>query len=587
MDERLTQETLSNLVTQFSSAWDYLRELVQNSIDAGSNHIEVWTEFEAGPAERPDDGVISIHVDDFGAGMTEEIIDKQLTQLFSSAKEDDLTKIGKFGIGFVSVFALQPAGVLVHTGRGGEFWEVFFHADLSFTKTRIDNAVEGTQITSFLAGDRSRYAEVVERVESTLRKWCAHSDTEITFEDRSDPAATVRAINEEFTVPGEFTTHATRGELSMVLAYTRQPVYGFYNRGLALAVGSDADEMLGAHADRFRHVGFKVKSPWLEHTLSRETVMRDEHFEQAMATLTAVASEDIRRSLVDGLCARVRQPAWDLDELADYLRWVGYLLREPDSALLDTSLAHQPFLRTVDGRAATLDDAWKSFDDDGHVFVASEPTALTRAMQALERPVFLVSARGGGQSQSPVASLLGRYCRMRDELRWRRRIAKRMGIEELFRRKVLEIADPHEVLCAVETRADPPSAARALVERSEVALRRLGRRFGGMHVGAITSGAGFRPLFVISRKLAPVMSRPIDAQYVRGRWERPHVVVDPTHPHVAELVALAASMPDLAVFCMCRALLLHEEAMAPSDDELTAAVAQALRNHPLVLEGPQ
>ncbi len=34
MDERLTSETLDNLVTQFSSVWDFLRELVQNSIDS-------------------------------------------------------------------------------------------------------------------------------------------------------------------------------------------------------------------------------------------------------------------------------------------------------------------------------------------------------------------------------------------------------------------------------------------------------------------------------------------------------------------------------------------------------------------------
>ena len=79
VDERLTSETLDNLVTQFSSVWDFLRELVQNSIDAGSSSVEVWTEFqiEAGESE----GVISIHVDDFGEGMNEEIIDDQLTQI--------------------------------------------------------------------------------------------------------------------------------------------------------------------------------------------------------------------------------------------------------------------------------------------------------------------------------------------------------------------------------------------------------------------------------------------------------------------------------------------------------------------------
>src|SRR5688572_879305 len=114
MDERLSEEAVENLVTQFSSALDFYRELVQNSIDAGSSSISVWTEFTPGEGI---DGAIGLHVDDFGEGMNEEIIDNQLTQLFSSSKEGDLTKIGKFGIGFVSVFAPKPKGVLVHTGR--------------------------------------------------------------------------------------------------------------------------------------------------------------------------------------------------------------------------------------------------------------------------------------------------------------------------------------------------------------------------------------------------------------------------------------------------------------------------------------
>ncbi|MEC9397917.1 MAG: ATP-binding protein, partial [Myxococcota bacterium] len=138
---------VENLVTQFSSALDCFRELVQNSIDAGSPQVDVWMEFEQGEGHQ---GVIAIHVDDFGEGMDENIIDEQLTKLFASTKENDLTKIGKFGIGFVSVFALKPKGVLVHTGRGGEYWEVFFHEDRSFSKTRLDLPVEGTQITLFL-----------------------------------------------------------------------------------------------------------------------------------------------------------------------------------------------------------------------------------------------------------------------------------------------------------------------------------------------------------------------------------------------------------------------------------------------------
>ena len=50
-----------------------------------------------------------------------EIIETKLTRLFSSQKDGDRTKIGKFGIGFVSVFAIGPdvvAARLVAEGIG-------------------------------------------------------------------------------------------------------------------------------------------------------------------------------------------------------------------------------------------------------------------------------------------------------------------------------------------------------------------------------------------------------------------------------------------------------------------------------------
>ena len=48
MQPQLATQALDNLVTQFSSAMDCLRELIQNSMDAGSPQIEVWMELIPG-----------------------------------------------------------------------------------------------------------------------------------------------------------------------------------------------------------------------------------------------------------------------------------------------------------------------------------------------------------------------------------------------------------------------------------------------------------------------------------------------------------------------------------------------------------
>ena len=73
-----------------------MRELIQNSLDAGAARINVRMAWS--------DGELRIEVDDDGEGMDRATIEGYLLTLFRSTKEEDLTKIGKFGVGFVSVF---------------------------------------------------------------------------------------------------------------------------------------------------------------------------------------------------------------------------------------------------------------------------------------------------------------------------------------------------------------------------------------------------------------------------------------------------------------------------------------------------
>ena len=127
-------DALDALVDQFADPWSFLRELIQNAIDAGSLEIDVLLDHD------PDQGMMTIEVVDNGEGMDREIIDARLTRLFSSAKDGDYTKIGRFGIGFVSVFAIEPELVCVDTARAGEHWRVLFKKDRSFE--RILDAVD-------------------------------------------------------------------------------------------------------------------------------------------------------------------------------------------------------------------------------------------------------------------------------------------------------------------------------------------------------------------------------------------------------------------------------------------------------------
>ena len=135
---------LEHLINQFSDPLSFYRELIQNAVDAGSREVDVWLEYKKGAADG--EGAMIIHVDDFGEGMNREIIEGRLTRLFSSGKDGDFTKIGRFGIGFVSIFAIEPDAVSLDTSRDGENWRVLFHRDKSFSLIARDETVEGTKI---------------------------------------------------------------------------------------------------------------------------------------------------------------------------------------------------------------------------------------------------------------------------------------------------------------------------------------------------------------------------------------------------------------------------------------------------------
>ncbi len=166
---------LEDLIHQFSDPLAFYRELVQNSIDAGSGEVEISVEYE----EREPEGRAVIRVRDFGEGMTQEIIESRLTRLFSSGKDDDLTKIGRFGIGFVSVFAVEPDHVVVDTGREGTYLRALFDADRTYELFELDVPMEGTEVRILKTMDREEFEEIRERSRRAVRDWCKHAEVPI------------------------------------------------------------------------------------------------------------------------------------------------------------------------------------------------------------------------------------------------------------------------------------------------------------------------------------------------------------------------------------------------------------------------
>lgn len=273
-------EALESLVHQFADPWAFLRELVQNAIDAGTEQIDVRIDHDEAR------GTMVIEFADFGEGMTREIIDTRLTRLFSSSKEGDYTKIGRFGIGFVSVFAIDPELICVDTGRAGEWWRVVFRRDRSFERIKLGSPVEGTTIRLYKAASADEVAQARIKARETLEYWCKHAKIELRLDD--EPIS--RPLDLDGLCKVEHREEGTT--LVMAMVADSQALRGYYHGGLTLHE---------EHDDSLPHVAFKIDSRFLEHTLTRDNVIRDESYAKAMAIIGKVARTRLVAAMFEAL----------------------------------------------------------------------------------------------------------------------------------------------------------------------------------------------------------------------------------------------------------------------------------------------
>lgn len=390
-------EALSTLVSQFADPLVFLRELVQNSLDAAATQISVALEFEPNDGERGADarGLMTIHIADNGEGMTEHIIDNYLLTLFSSTKENDLTKIGKFGVGFVSIFAIEPALVVCETGQAGESWRVLFHADRSFEKLAIDEPVEGTAIALHKEVTRGEFEDIQARARNTVRYWCKYAEAEIEVD--GEPIGEALALDRAHLAlrHGEPGTELMIGFAPLAndsatawhmlagaeAATALRPLVGFYNRGLTLVEG---DRLPDERSGDLVGISMRVKSRYLEHTLTRDNVRADESYYKAIELVRSRVHGMLRPALVEHLerlAAHHSDPDGTEHPGAPDLAACLLYSRLPSMAL-GLHAEDAAIIPTADGGPLSVRALRKQRTMDGAVPVTTRATPLTAALAA-------------------------------------------------------------------------------------------------------------------------------------------------------------------------------------------------------------
>jgi molecular chaperone HtpG len=147
-------------------------------------------------------------------------------------------------------------------------------------------------------------------------RWCRHAEVEVRLAwggpDGSLPRPPER-VYEPFVVDAPVSVGETKGGDVIVVGPTRvqPPLCGFYKRGLTLY---EAHELL------VPGVTFKIMSPKLGHTLTRDDVRRDRAFDKLIARVVKLAAGPLQARVKDVLpeAARTRSP--DYEALLEFAR---------------------------------------------------------------------------------------------------------------------------------------------------------------------------------------------------------------------------------------------------------------------------
>lgn len=527
-------DLVKELVHQFSETLSFYRELIQNSIDAGANRIDVVLSWDAAA------GRATISVEDDGEGMNEHIIDSYLLILFKSSKDDDLTKIGKFGIGFVSVFGPKPELVRVSTARDGESWRLDFPSYKHWDKYKMPDPRDGTKVELFKAMTREEYDALVADSRKIIRYWCRHSETSIVFEDKTSGGP--EKINEPFELDGGALVRYEEEGTVIVMGPTDAPqgFYGFYNRGLTLKEGLEA--FVPA-------VQFKIKSRFLEHTLTRDNVVRDENFEKVMALVRKLADKELPARVLaelEPLAAEISAAAARGDREACERLSALWDKRTPYLLLLFARFwtfgrgwSKAAILPGVGGRAFSVAEMRAGArKGEGTLYIDTARTAVSDELDRRGTPVLWA----GPWIDQTGTALLGAA-------------RKHSATQAFIFPRLIPSASLEPGLAALLRRADELDAA-ATTRYSEVSAADFA--YPGSPIAdepfVIQDAAG---------RLSAADERPVSSFFTLGRKRRA-AVVNAAHPFIRRLGLLHASRPGFAAYLLLKTLHLHDGEV-PSD----------------------
>ncbi len=300
--------------------WIFVRELLQNSRDAGATAVSFEVE------ER--DGWEHVRCIDDGEGMSFTHARRYLFALYASSKETSSNQAGKFGVGFWSVLRFDPLHITIRCcTKSGESWGLRLEGSLERAQRVQGLAQPGTEVTLQRRGGDGRlehrvYDAVWQSARYLHRRDDIRTPLPITVNGRS--------ANAEFALDAPSSAFR-RGSVRGVVGLGPAPRVELFSRGLRVRAAASLDDLIaptGRHTARMR-----VQFPELPGGLAPQALLESDELvvmlsrsdardNRALSRLVKLAQQELER-LIERQLSQVRPRSWlrrVWDYFADHLR---------------------------------------------------------------------------------------------------------------------------------------------------------------------------------------------------------------------------------------------------------------------------
>jgi hypothetical protein len=287
--------------------WVFVRELLQNARDARARRVRF--------ASRLEGGELVVACRDDGDGMTFEHARRYLFRLYASSKDGRRGQAGRFGVGFWSLLAFEPSGIVVRSWpRRGEPWEVELDGSLQgLAQRRPAHEGHGTEVRL------RRRCEPPDDSREQLQAAVAAFGRFLTRVDAPARPLEVRvegrAVGQAFDLPAPRLRFGDSG-LRGVVALAAQPRVELLVRGLPVREAACLQDLLAAEERRAGRAprpqlggglapAALLDSAAVEVLLSRDDVRAG----RALAGLVERAERELDR-LIERQLECLRPPSW-------------------------------------------------------------------------------------------------------------------------------------------------------------------------------------------------------------------------------------------------------------------------------------